>query len=485
MAVYVFPCSNSKAYQHYVETIKTERTIDELNDVVSQNIINDIKNNVGSNYRIWGSVAGPKNQVNWENLQKGDLVVFYHQGCFIGTCKLKYKIRNEAVADHFWNRVEDKSFELIEFLEDFKEYNAPAIRPDGGKFIYQGFMKVNEENEAIIMNLLQNGEARLRFEGNKEGDDIMLIKDMINKAISEGHKQIILTGAPGTSKTYSIRKFVEEKTGEGDNVKDKKLSRFVQFHPSFDYSDFVEGIRPVVIDGRDNNSFVRTDGIFKAFCRKIIEENITDTCYFIIDEINRADLSKVFGELMFSLEKGYRGCEYIVQTQFSNIPCYKVNNHTNKAELITNDCFKDGFYIPENLIILGSMNDIDRSVSTFDFALRRRFEWISIDANETMEETLISMAKGTSSDIVKNVAKRICNMNEKLIENNKFGLNKDYYIGAAYFKDLDYANLENSLEQIFDHNIKSIIKEYTRGRNAQDIDELLKNCKNALLNINE
>ena len=129
------------------------------------------------------------------------------------------------------------------------------------------------------------------------------------------------------------------------------------------------------------------DGSFKDFCRKVDMENSSKNRYFIIDEINRADLSKVFGELMFCLEKNYRGPQNAIPTQYSNLPVYETKKNKG-VEPIGSDCFEDGFYIPDNIVIIGTMNDIDRSVDSFDYALRRRFKWINVtvDTNPKKKE---------------------------------------------------------------------------------------------------
>lgn len=136
-------------------------------------------------------------------------------------------------------------------------------------------------------------------------------KDQIKNLIQNGATQIILTGAPGTGKTRMAKEIA------GSHYK------LVQFHPSYDYTDFVEGLRPVEEEGK--MVFRKVDGIFKEFCRKVVEEGKKDEKYFfLIDEINRADLSKVFGELMFCLETDKRGEDNAIQTQYQNLPTYDV-----------------------------------------------------------------------------------------------------------------------------------------------------------------
>lgn len=302
------------------------------------------------------------------------------------------------------------------------------------------------------------------------------INELVKNAI-ENNKQVIFTGAPGTGKTYSVLEYVKE------NCEDETQYKFVQFHPSYDYSDFVEGLRPVVLNGKDETTFVRLDGVFKAFCRKIAEDtNKEKKYYFIVDEINRADLAKVFGELMFGLEESYRGKKF--DTQYKNLVTYKIDN--GKAVQIENDVFKDGFYIPENLYFIGTMNDIDRSVDSMDFALRRRFQWVDIRANEIMKTSLHSIfksqnASGTFNDKIDELAAKVIAMNEVISTGNKFGLSEAYHIGPAYFKKLDLNNFDASLKNIFDTNITSILREYTRGRKSDEVTPWIDKCRSALL----
>ena len=207
--------------------------------------------------------------------------------------------------------------------------------------------------EKDINNKEKNHYGIIRFtEGNPNNDkekakfikrireDLNMgeaLVDKLKELIGAGIKQIICHGAPGTGKTYTV----EEKLGKeyGKLADEKERINFVQFHPSYDYTDFVEGLRPVVveIEGKVETHFVRMDGIFKHFCRKVVEENAKEenkskNYIFIIDEINRADLAKVFGELMYLLEEGKRGEEHKIQTQYSNLPTYEVNkeNEENK-----------------------------------------------------------------------------------------------------------------------------------------------------------
>lgn len=325
----------------------------------------------------------------------------------------------------------------------------------------------------------------------REGDDDMengsengmsAIEQKINKLVENNIRQIVLTGAPGTGKTYSAQKFADDYLGGGE-INDKRYS-FVQFHSSYDYTDFVEGLRPVEIEGK-GIQFVKLDGTFKSFCRKVVEENEKNSTenkkyFFIIDEINRADLSKVFGELMFALEDSYRGKPF--DTQYKNLPTYEITD--NKAKVIDEDVFYNGFFIPENVYIIGTMNDIDRSVEAFDFALRRRFQWVEVKADEVMEDALINMQKNENINEnidLKNLTNSVNNLNKVISgdEGRRFGLTEAYHIGPAYLKTKE-ADIKSAKQEIWEYRIESIIKEYCRGYN--DVNDFInKSCKNAFL----
>ena len=325
-------------------------------------------------------------------------------------------------------------------------------------------------------------------------------KEEIKKFIDFGAKQIIMTGAPGTGKTFIAKEIAKEIGGElewKENEEEKKY-RLVQFHPSYDYTDFIEGLRP--IEKKDNEGadgkivFAKKDGIFKKFCRKVATEGDKDKKYvFIIDEINRADLSKVFGELMYCLEADKRGNRNKVLTPYENLTTYD-----DEGKKMDNDIFKGGFYIPENVIIIGTMNDIDRSVESMDFALRRRFLWKEIKVSQRLLKEGLKAISDKENWNLKNKDVKISGivtaieaLNEKIKEQE--GLGSEYCVSHGQFANLpqnileklsdDKDNAKEFLKAVWDLRLRSLIFEYVRGENYAE--KFTEDCKNVFLNSEE
>jgi 5-methylcytosine-specific restriction endonuclease McrBC GTP-binding regulatory subunit McrB len=269
---------------------------------------------------------------------------------------------------------------------------------------------------------------------------------------------LILTGAPGTGKTYRARQLAqklifgddwepkdENNFEESEKEKFDKQFAFVQFHPSYDYTDFVEGLRPKQPDVNGNIGFELTDGTFKKFCEAARKEckykdngkydETSEKFVFVIDEINRGEISKIFGELFFSIDPGYRGVAGKVLTQYVSM---RAGSDDEKK-----------FYVPENVYIIGTMNDIDRSVESFDFAMRRRFVWEEITAAESAENM------GLDDKVKQTMAA----LNKAISEAD--GLNSSYHIGGAYF--LKLKKYDGDFNALWQYHIEPLLREYLRG----------------------
>ena len=334
-------------------------------------------------------------------------------------------------------------------------------------------------------------------------------------------KQTVFYGSPGTGKTHRAKRTAQDHYEAWKLLSEAKVPEFdqacqvVQFHPSFTYEDFIEGIRPGKLEtGTPQLQLV--NGIFKEFCKKAalwefdyykslkdpgkapsfetltvkkvkemdlfrkegwehVEGKPDDhrvlqyvpPFFFVIDEINRAELSRVFGELMYCLE--YRGYDGKVQTQYSNL----IKDKDDPA-VFWYEKPKNYFFVPHNVYIIGTMNTIDRSVESFDFALRRRFLWKKVDPSPSVLRAFLTK-KSNEAKLTKKFIDTVVNKMDKLNDEIKKHslLGDDFKIGHTYFFDVvKYAEDESTsevLKRMWSNKLQPLLEEYLRGLGNQEV----------------
>lgn len=301
---------------------------------------------------------------------------------------------------------------------------------------------------------------------------------------------VIYHGAPGTGKTYTTLQTVKLLC-QGDNSRYK----YCQFHPSYFYQDFIEGIKPMGIVGGNVNLKV-VNGIFKQFCIDVKDKNETfyegfkknnkgnapkiddyPHYYFIVDEINRGDLSRIFGETFSLLEPdyrdkdfskpndGYKKSENLIVTPLSNV-IEKTSNKEGLAYKIIDG--KVYFGIPFNIHFIGLMNDVDKSIDTFDLALRRRFKWV---VKECDYEVISDKIYDVNSNLeVEDYINRCRALNNFIIDKEKgLGLSKNYQLGQSYFMKIismlssrSKTISDKAMKSVFENYIETTLREYAR-----------------------
>lgn len=273
-------------------------------------------------------------------------------------------------------------------------------------------------------------------------------------SLLKANKQLILNGAPGTGKTFSARHEIADKL-LGKNADKNIQMEMVQFHPSYDYTDFIEGEDESIVDFWINK--IKEEG-FNAENIKLAD---LPPFLFIIDEINRAEISKVLGETMFCLDADYRGANGMIATQYSALA-------TDETFYINKD--NDKFFIPSNVYIIGTMNDIDRSVEVFDFALRRRFAWHEVTAEDVMDKVLKEMGVDNAlGNDYNNYVSKITALNKSI--DNTLKLNRHYHLGPSYFAKillyLDGNDYKEARKEVWDNHLSQILYEYVKGKRTE------------------
>ena len=265
-----------------------------------------------------------------------------------------------------------------------------------------------------------------KYDKNKFLQEVYITEKEYDKLVKliNKKKNIILQGSAGVGKSYAAKRLACSIIGEKDNERVK----MIQFHQSYSYEDFIMGYRPT------ESGFELKEGVFYKFCKEAeMDENKENKYFLIIDEINRGNISKIFGELFMLIENDKRGEEYAL-------------------ELVYKDDEK--FFVPENLYIIGLMNTADRSLAMLDYALRRRFAFY--DMNPAFEsEQFKEYQKNLKNSKFDNLIKKVEELNEVIKED----LGEGFCIGHSYFCNLETVEIDK-LSLIIEFELIPLLKEY-------------------------
>ena len=259
-------------------------------------------------------------------------------------------------------------------------------------------------------------------------------------ALLRHKKNVILQGAPGVGKTFTAKRLAYSMMGKID---DSRIN-LIQFHQNYSYEDFIMGYKP------DGDSFKLTKGIFYQFCQKAADHP-SDDYFFIIDEINRGNLSKIFGELLMLIEKDYR--------------------KTEKALLAYTGA---EFSVPDNLYIIGMMNTADRSLALIDYALRRRFGFFDMEPGFN-SDGFIKYQAAFENETFDTLIDRIKELNKEIEKDDSLG--KGFMVGHSYFCGWKECT-EDMMQEVVRYDLIPMLREYWF-----DDKQKLQKWENALLGV--
>jgi 5-methylcytosine-specific restriction protein B len=408
---------------------------------VGEKVDYTVKNENGNRRRV---------PINFEQAREGDIVIGYEAYpvkkivAFAKVAKasdgdtISYVKTEELIAPVSWFDFKDKQ-ELSE-MEFIKNRNGSFFKLTQDEYDVLLDL-IRQENPEPENNPIQNRVDLEKYDKADFLNEVFMTSEAFDEltALLKLKQNVILQGAPGVGKTFSAKRIAYAMMGE----KDSSRIEMVQFHQNYSYEDFIMGYKPL-----ENGGFEMKNGVFYNFCKRA-EVNKGKPYFFIIDEINRGNLSKIFGELLMLIEKDYRGTE--IKLAYRN-------------ELFT---------VPENLYIMGMMNTADRSLAMIDYALRRRFSFYSMKPGLDTDGFKEEMAKHYDERIQK-VVDAVKVLNDKIAKDDSLG--EGFCIGHSYFcgKKSD----ESWIDSVVKYDLCPMLDEYWF-----DSKETCKSEKDKLLDI--
>lgn len=388
---------------------------------VGEQVVYTVKNDKGNKRRI---------PANFEQAKTGDIVIGYEANpvkCIVALAKVSKASDGETIS---FVKTETLSTPVSWF--DFK--NSPEIadmefirNPNGS------FFRLTEDEYNFLLELIRQEnpdddnpllpvDAPEFYDDKKFLSEVFMSESDLSslKKLLRHKKNIILQGAPGVGKTFSAKRLAYAMMGMTDDSRVK----MIQFHQNYSYEDFIMGYKPMA------SGFELREGVFYEFCRKAANDPDRDY-YFIIDEINRGNLSKIFGELLMLIENGYRGTT--VQLAYR----------------------KEEFAVPENLYLIGMMNTADRSLAMIDYALRRRFSFFTMHPGLDTAGFKAEISRHDDTRVEK-VVEVIRQLNSAIANDDSLG--DGFRIGHSYFCNHDTST--DWIENVVRYDICPMLEEY-------------------------
>ena len=365
---------------------------------------------------------------NFLDAKAGDMVIGYASTPTLQVVALG-QIAKDTDEKHLYFRKTEQLLNPIDYsiIKGYEELQGMECMAGGGRGT---LFKVTEDEYQILMEIIRKENPSFdtntieTYTDSKFLSEVYMSSSELQrlKSLLKNKKNIILQGAPGVGKTFTAKRLAYTLMG----VKDKQRVEMIQFHQNYSYEDFILGYKP-----NANGGFELKHGVFYKFCKKALNTPDKDF-FFIIDEINRGNLSKIFGELLMLIENNYRGKE--IKLAYTDEP----------------------FTVPENLYIIGMMNTADRSLAMIDYALRRRFSFFEMNPG-FLTDGFKNYMDTLSNERFNKIISGILEINEFICKDDSLG--NGFCIGHSYFCNQKEFNLE-WLENVIEYDIAPMLKEY-------------------------